>query len=245
LQIIISAIDFVKGFMSTEGTILDKIQGGIKNVFVKFFEWPLMMIGKLFDWVLAKLGLEHLIAEGGSGAKLVEWLGKGIDMIFTGWKLIFGLIGNAVEWVLGKLAVVDWTKLKDDIVGSFKKILGIPDFIKNWILDFFGWEDKLNEKDKESIALAESGAYDEKERRMREAEKGALNRKIAEQVKIENAYMDEQAKYRKQALELQKQANEKAGEPIPIVLPEKEKGSSIPNTADWETTAQGQWSLAP
>ena len=52
LQIIMSAIDFVKGYMDTEGTILDKIKGGLKNVILKFIEWPVEILTKMVNHIM-------------------------------------------------------------------------------------------------------------------------------------------------------------------------------------------------
>lgn len=51
LQIIMSLIDFIKGFMSSDGDIIDKIKGGLKQVFkglVEPFIWLANFIGKIF-----------------------------------------------------------------------------------------------------------------------------------------------------------------------------------------------------
>lgn len=73
LQIIFSVIDFYKGFIGTEGTFMAKIQSGLKEAFLGFIELPVKLLAKLF---------------GGEGAKWMEVMGKGFDMIFEGWGLI-------------------------------------------------------------------------------------------------------------------------------------------------------------
>jgi len=52
LQIIFSIIDFISGYMDTEGSIMDKIKGGLKNVIMKFIEWPIQMLTKLVNKIM-------------------------------------------------------------------------------------------------------------------------------------------------------------------------------------------------
>ena len=52
LQIIFSIIDFISGYMDTEGSIMDKIKGGLTNVIMKFIEWPVQMLTKLINKIM-------------------------------------------------------------------------------------------------------------------------------------------------------------------------------------------------
>jgi hypothetical protein len=42
-------ISFVMGFVSTEGTIVDKLIGGIKKIFMDIIYFPVVIFGKLLD----------------------------------------------------------------------------------------------------------------------------------------------------------------------------------------------------
>jgi hypothetical protein len=50
-QVVFSAFDFIEGFMDTKGDILDKIKGGVKNVIFRFFEFPAMLMGYIWNWI--------------------------------------------------------------------------------------------------------------------------------------------------------------------------------------------------
>lgn len=146
LQILLSAIDFVKGFMKTEGTILDKIKGGIKNVIVEFFKWPLELLGKIWEWIQVKIFGKNPedIEEGKAAKTLIEGLGKGIDIIFEGWRLLFGLLWEGVKWIGSKISpFIDWVKgasweqTKQSVVDWLKNIFWLPMKLREWIMKIF------------------------------------------------------------------------------------------------------------
>ena len=247
IQIIISLIDFVKGFMKTEGTILDKIQGGIKNIVVKFFEWPLQLLGKIWEWIQVKiLGKDpEDIKEGAAAAKMIEMLGKGVDFIFKGWKLIFGGIWTVVEpiwnWMKESLANWDFEETKKALLEGFQKIINLPKLIKDKILAFFGWSEDISVTDQANIGKAETGAFDEHERRMRKGNEEAnknwlLNRsqKNSWQYKYGAKMYDAQM----EANEIAKQIKDKEGQIIALPPP-NDPGRGIPDVVDLPTALQG------
>lgn len=247
IQIIISLIDFVKGFMATEGTILDKIQGGIKNVIVKFFEWPLKLLGRLWEWIQVKLfGKDPKdVKEGAAAAKMIEMLGKGIDLIFTGWKLIFGGIWDVVEpivnWMKEGLANWDWEATKTKLLEGIKKVIDFPNIIKDKIFDFFGWdEEKINAIDRASIEKANKGAFDEKERRMRKGNDIA-NKQWLQDRGVRTAWQSEYSEkmYAAQvkANKIAEQIKDKEGRIITLPPP-PDPARGIPDTPDLPTAIQ-------
>lgn len=69
-QPIISVIQFIKGFISEEGTIIDKIKNGLMFVVKDLIELPARLVGWISDNILNFLGME--VSEGGTGALIIE-----------------------------------------------------------------------------------------------------------------------------------------------------------------------------
>jgi hypothetical protein len=156
---------------------------------------------------------------------LVEGLGKGIDMIFEGWKLIFGLIGDAlgpaIDWVKDKLDNTDWVGIKDMIINLFNRVIGLPKFLKQKILDFFGIkESELSAKDKAATLAAEQGAHGDKAERMMGDKARAehfRSQQIAAAVKTENAMSDARQREIEKTLKTLESIDDKVG--MPTVIP--------------------------
>jgi hypothetical protein len=91
LAIIMGLIDFIKGFTQTEGTLWDKIKGGLKAALWGFFELPITILG----WM---------------GDKVLEYLG--IEMNFGEW--VVGLVTGLKDKILGA-----FNQIKDSIYGAF------------------------------------------------------------------------------------------------------------------------------
>jgi hypothetical protein len=242
IQIVLSVIDFIKAFTATEGTLLEKIQAGIKNVIVKFFEWPLMALGKLYDWILKKLGLEQYITEGGSGAKLVEWLGKAVDMVFTGWKLIFGLLADALGPLVSKLkdwiANTDWKGIIKDIVDAFTWVIGVPGKIKDWILDKLGFE-KEPEVGEEGWKYDPNKKYSKEEMQKISELAAAQMKRNRERIRAQKEQAEKDAEMRKAMLEHSEKMGELGEKPgvIPVPASEKDRPQNpMSNMADPETS---------
>jgi len=143
LQIILSTIDFVKGFMNTQGTIYEKIKGGIENVIVKFLEFPAQLLGSMWEWFQVNfLDRDPKSIKQGQAAKdIIEGIGKTVKMIFTGWELIFGGLWDAAKWLWNDVvSKIDWKALKDKIFAWGAQISNIYSSLKEWILGLFGIE---------------------------------------------------------------------------------------------------------
>jgi hypothetical protein len=98
LQIIMSVIDFIKGFMETEGSIVDKIFGGLQKVVLEFLDLPIEALG----WVIEKIAGFFGIEIKGAADTIRGW----IKSLFTG-----------IRWAFNNLLVVI-TWLKDMVVAS-------------------------------------------------------------------------------------------------------------------------------
>lgn len=139
LQLIISAIDFVKGFQATEGDMLDKIKGGIKNVIIKFFEFPIRILGNAWDWLLRTLGIVSEEEMGKSADKLLKGLGSAIDFFFKGFKFVFSGILEGLKWAAGKIMEADWAGMYGKIKEWVMWFIGIPRKIQNKVTEWTSW----------------------------------------------------------------------------------------------------------
>ena len=77
LTIILSVIDFIRGFAETEGTLFDKIKGGLWEALEGFIELPVMAIGWVVEKVAGWFGVE---VEGVAG-KIMNVLQGVFDLI--------------------------------------------------------------------------------------------------------------------------------------------------------------------
>jgi len=138
-------VDFFMGFAKTEGSIGDKIIGGLKSALLGIVELPLKILG----WVYDKL------TDGeGTGAKLIKSYKSFMDSYFSLmlelgpilWKMLKGMFGGIVDifkgafkfiWNIGKFFVGftkgDTTMMEDAAKGLWDGIKlffsGIGDFI--------------------------------------------------------------------------------------------------------------------
>ena len=125
IQILFSLYDFVKGFMNTEGNLADKLLGGLKKVFLGFFELPVKLIG----WVVEKvLGLFGIKVDGvadkilgfflgiieGYVAWLRPWIGFFEGFFSTEGSFIDKLKGGFEGWIDGMLDFFTWFSDKWD-----------------------------------------------------------------------------------------------------------------------------------
>ena len=111
LQIIMSAIDFVKGFMATEGTILDKIKGGLKNVVMKFIEWPVEMLTKIINKIMKDaLGDENW--KNLDSTEIMKKIGKAINDFFTDMDKTFKDMYNNLVDLIRIINDPSWDNLK-------------------------------------------------------------------------------------------------------------------------------------
>jgi ElaB/YqjD/DUF883 family membrane-anchored ribosome-binding protein len=136
IQILFSLYDFIKGFMNTEGNLADKLLGGLKGVFLGFFELPVKLIGWVIEKVLGLFGIKV----SGVADKILGFF--------------MGFIEYWVAWfrpIIGFLEGFFTTEgsLIDKLKGGFKGFLGgMMDFFtylsNKWdeFASFFGFSKK-------------------------------------------------------------------------------------------------------
>jgi hypothetical protein len=139
LQIIMSVIDFIKGFQGTEGNLADKVIGGIKNALFKFLELPVKLVGWVVEKVLGLFGVE---VDGVAG-KIMGFLKSWWDTIFSLLRPIIGFIegfftteGNIIDKFKGGLAGL-FNGIGDMIAAIEKFFLPIVEPMKKVFASFF------------------------------------------------------------------------------------------------------------
>lgn len=123
LQIILSLIAFIKGFVKTEGGIIDKIKGGLMNVIEDFIKFPVKLIGWIADWILGLFGVE---IKGGVGEKLLSGIMWVVERAINILLAPFRIIKAGVDLLLKVFGPI-YAKSKEQ-GGWFAKTI---DFIAN------------------------------------------------------------------------------------------------------------------
>lgn len=108
ITLLFGLIDFIKGFMNTEGTFFDKLKGGLWSVFEGLFGLPIKIIGGIVDWVLDKFGIK---VEGSVG-KLI------MDKIKSVFDIYFNIIESIINWVKDKFSWIIGGDEKEDKIKS-------------------------------------------------------------------------------------------------------------------------------
>lgn len=147
-QIVFSAFDFIEGYMDTQGDILDKIKGGIKNVIFRFVEFPVQLMGYLWNWIDSTfLGGSKGYQE--TADKFVAVWKKGLDAVFDffsvktfdraweGIKEIYASFALEVKSIWDSVAAK--TKILFDYLLNIPRVVG--DFIEDKTKEVKSWFD--------------------------------------------------------------------------------------------------------
>lgn len=120
LQIIMSTIDFFQGFFGTEGTIIEKIKGGLLRVVHDFIELPVKLLGWIVDWFL---GLFNIEVEGGSAKKIMDSLMGTVSFALDVIILPFKIIKNSIDKLIDIVSYIKTdTNLFEDIATVLKSV---------------------------------------------------------------------------------------------------------------------------
>jgi len=116
LTIILSTIDFIRGYAETEGSMFDKIKNGLWKAIEGFIELPVRFIGWVTEKVLGMFGIK---AEGIAG-KMMDGLKQAFGMVLDGWVLIFEILKTSVISIVNLVAEwikkIPWLPMKDKVV---------------------------------------------------------------------------------------------------------------------------------
>jgi hypothetical protein len=122
LTILMGVIDFIKGFMATEGDILAKIQGGVTASIQGFFELP----AKIFGWVIDKiLGIFGTEIEGGAASKILSGINWLVEQIFKFIRNPFDILMAGVKGISDWFQDL-WNGLMDGLISMARKVDFIP-----------------------------------------------------------------------------------------------------------------------
>ena len=104
LQVLLSVIDFIKGFkQSAETTIIGKVKDGIKNIIFKFLEFPVYLLGVLFQKIFkTDIGGDEFV----EGTR--KTIGFILDMITRPFEVVFEL----TKWF--------FNRIKNDIIAIYE-----------------------------------------------------------------------------------------------------------------------------
>jgi hypothetical protein len=116
ITILMTVIDFIRGFMATEGDILAKIEGGIKFAVKGFFELPIKIIGWIIDKITGWFTGKE-VEKGKTSKTIMGWIDKIIGVIFSPWELLLSGVEKFTGWFTGM-----WNSLIDSIVPYVKEI---------------------------------------------------------------------------------------------------------------------------
>jgi len=155
LAIIMGLIDFIKGFTQTEGTLWDKIKGGLKAALWGFFELPITILGWMGDKVLEYLGIEMNFGEWVVGLvtglkdKILGAFNQIKDSIYGAFAWIGTLFSLAGDGQFGKI----YDEIKKKIKGFFDFIVDIIKGVKDLFMKYTpaGWITKGVSKGIEKI----------------------------------------------------------------------------------------------
>ena len=115
ITIIMGVIDFIKGWMSTNGSIVDKLKSGLTQVVTGFLELPVKLFGWIADWVL---NLFNIKVEGGVATKIMDGIKWYISALIDTWVNIFTKVRYAAIWLFNGLI-----EMKSKIGEYFNKIM--------------------------------------------------------------------------------------------------------------------------
>ncbi len=124
LTLLLGIIDFIKGFAATEGTLFEKIKGGLFAALEGFFEMPVMFIGWLVEKVAGLFGVEITNVGDKIMGALKVWWDFLIDLILSPWQAL-------MDFFTGFLGAdgTFWEKVR---AGFGNMIEGMSEKMKKW-----------------------------------------------------------------------------------------------------------------
>ena len=156
IAIVLTVVDTfkgaVEGFTKTEGSMLDKIigglKGGIKGFVNSLIGLPLDLLKNGIAWLMGKFGVDPEKVEAVRNFSFVESFNKIIDGLFA-------FPSKAIDWLTTKFSELSEkvgqiiTNIMGDPIGFVSKILAAPYTLLQkgiaWILGKFGFENASEE----------------------------------------------------------------------------------------------------
>lgn len=125
LTLILSVIDFIKGFQETEGDLWEKIKGGFWSAIEGFIELPVKFIG----WVVEKVAGLFGVELEGVGDKIMGVLRKGFDFLME-----INPLNPLIHFIMGFFSTEG--TFMEKIKGGFSELIKVVTGIWNGVLDF-------------------------------------------------------------------------------------------------------------
>ena len=151
ITVLFGVIDFIKGYMSTEGDVLAKIAGGIKGAIKGFLEWPIKLIGWVVDKLTAAIFGQEAVGEGAAQG-LFNFIDGVIDFIVNFIRNPFDMILNGLKQ-FANFFISLWNLY----------ISGVQELLKGMLGDFLGGKAAgLLEKVKIDALAIDSGEKEDK-----------------------------------------------------------------------------------
>lgn len=145
LTIILGVIDFIKGFIATEGNLADKITGGVKGAIMGFLELPIRFFGWLVEKILGIFGVEV----DGIADKILGFIRGFIDIWVGMFRPIIGAVeglftGGITGMIKGFFGGIgDFFKILQPIAEKLEPlreaIIGFFDAAWEWIKGLWDW----------------------------------------------------------------------------------------------------------
>lgn len=137
----------VDGFNKTEGSMLDKLIGGLQGALKGFINsligMPLDLLKDGIAWLMGKFGVDPEKVEAVKNFSFVEQINKVIDGLF-------GFITTGIDWISTKFGELSTkvgeiiTNIMGDPIGFVSRIIAAPyELLQKgiaWILEKFGFE---------------------------------------------------------------------------------------------------------
>lgn len=121
LTILLGIIDFIKGFVGTEGTIVEKIKAGLGSALKGFFDLPIKVIGWLGDKLLSLFGIE---IKGGLANLITSKLGGILSTVFDILIDVFSFMKDMITPFIEPAKAV-FSFIGNNIAIYFKAIWGL------------------------------------------------------------------------------------------------------------------------
>jgi hypothetical protein len=158
ITILMGIIDFIKGFSETEGSLFEKVKGGLWAALEGFIELPVMFIGWVVEKILGMFGVEV----DGIADKMMAWIHVAFDFLadfnplaplmdfiegFMGtegtfWEKIKGGFNGVMEGLKGrfdKWGTSLMQAIQPIIAGVVNFFLGFWNSAVQWIMDKVDW----------------------------------------------------------------------------------------------------------
>lgn len=217
LTIILGLIDFIKGFISTEGDLIDKIIGGIKGAVMGFIEMPVRILGWIVEKVMKLFGVE---IDGGAFAnKILGAIGDFFDGIRDN-------IGSIFSWVKNMLF---------DSLTKFVELMMNHPLVKaiRWTAKKLGKDEVFENVDKWIEGRKEESEKRKEEKRLRdlEKEKEKLEKKKLNEEKRIADLQKEKDKAEAARRRKEEEQQKKIAEETELMRKSQEKGEQKPPIA--------------